>query len=100
MRLIDAVRRVDRRRLGGGLLCGGPLGMPLPTDPFPAGGALWLALLGIALVAAMAWMIRRWGARPATLPAGATPPAGTPRRDRRPRRLPAPAGEPAALPAR
>ncbi len=101
MRVIDALRRTDVRKVGGGgmMLCGTPLGTPLPVDPFPGGGGvglLSLAFLALVLGALTVWMIGRWGARPAALPAGTTPPARERQPARYPRGLPAPAGAPSA----
>ncbi len=85
---LDAtVERMDvlRQRGRSGLLCGGVAGgVPASSNLLDHGllSLLPAALAVIAFIGAFTWMMRRWGARPSTAPAGA--PALT---------LPAPAPE-------
>lgn len=86
---------------GDAIWCGGVL---------PGGGAssnllghgvvdlLPMALIGLLLLAATIWMVRRWGARPPVLPPGVSPPsppAAEPRAGELPARPPVPAARPA-----
>lgn len=104
-------RRAERRKLealrssprGGAIWCGGiPLGGQASPDLLSGHGVvdlLPMAFLGLLLVAATIWMIRRWGARPPVLPPGVNPPSPSPAVA--PRAGEAPAARPpaAALPA-
>lgn len=87
----EAIARMEdlRRRGRGGLWCGGVLlgGSPAPGNLLDHGlvGLAPAALALIALAAAFAWMVRRWGAHPPALRADA--PAAA--RAARPRRRPA-----------
>lgn len=74
--LDDTIRRLAdlRGRARGGLWCGGVgVGGGIPASSnlldHGAGGLLPVALALLALLAAFAWMVRRWGARPPALPA-------------------------------
>lgn len=97
--LDETIRRLAdlRQRARGGLWCGGGVvggGIPASSNLLEhgAGGLLPVALALLALFAAFAWMVRRWGARPPAL--SAVGPAV-------PRPLPAdrPATTPRALPS-
>lgn len=75
--LDDTIRRLAdlRERARGGLWCGVGVGVgggiPASSNLLDhgAGGLLPVALALLALLAAFAWMVRRWGARPPALPA-------------------------------